>query len=417
VTFELDEQQQTAVTAFQALYNAPTTPHGQCVRLAGHAGTGKSAVVAAIHALGLPRVIFCAPTGKAASVLRAKGVKETKTFHSVLYYPFERDDGTVEFVRRDFLDAEVVVIDEASMLSKRMVQDIEALVDKIYYVGDHGQLPPVGEESSILDNPTLTLEVIHRQEEGSGIITFSHLLRNGQQHPINEKQASQAIHVMLDELQATGAWHAYLEQLSAADRHAFEKKAAALSHGDSTHAIEILRVFDLSAPEVIVRRGTAGIEHYDMVLCGKNETRQRLNAGIRARLGFSGPPQVGERVVFLRNARRYGVWNGMTGVITEIDHKRARMSCDTDEGPRYGLPYVPEQFGSRMTIRWERKYSHSVFADFGWALTTHKAQGSQWDHVAICDEGHIFREDASRWRYTAATRAGRSELWVLKSPS
>jgi exodeoxyribonuclease-5 len=356
--------------------------------LGGYAGTGKTTVIKAIvNDVGTTKVKVAAFTGKAASVLKSKGVEAT-TLHRLVYSPSEScvdcgrapdscsstnrsnrtrrenaakassrpnysafplcpQTGTrMGWVRVPSIDAELVIIDEASMLSARLMRDLEMFGIKVLYVGDHGQLEPVGEDPGLMVNPDIRLETIHRQAAGSSIIRFAHQLRRGE-----------------------------LPQYSSSD--------------------EQLRI----------HRGVpADLARYDVVLCGFNKTRVHVNRKIRKHRGFSGPlPTVGERVVCLRNDSERGLFNGMQATVTGIT-AGGEMSVVDDVGTEYGdLPVLPHQFGSEKTLQFDRDEDWTLW-DFGYAMTVHKSQGSEWESVCVLEQLAAMWT-ASRWRYTAATRA------------
>jgi len=153
----------------------------------------------------------------------------------------------------------------------------------------------------------------------------------------------------------------------------------------------------------------------DQLLCGLNRTRTSYNQRIRAMKGLSGKrqqwhPTVGDRLICLRNDRKKhlfngGIWDadriddfggGKLGIeVTSLDEKRDPLSVEVLE---------PFFNGTEQSIPWQQKRGTQEFT-FGWAITCHKSQGSQWDHVIIFDESGAFREAKKNWLYTAVTRA------------
>ena len=86
---------------------------------------------------------------------------------------------------------------------------------------------------------------------------------------------------------------------------------------------------------------------------------------------------------------------------------KLRLSLVPEEDPakkptRVGI--IPAFFESDEEIPWSLRKESDEF-DYGYALTVHKAQGSQWDDVVLFDESGAFREHRARWLYTAITRA------------
>ena len=170
-----------------------------------------------------------------------------------------------------------------------------------------------------------------------------------------------------------------------------------------------------------------------IILCGTNRTRTSLNAALRARMGYSGIPKRGERVVALRNDREAGVYNGMLGEVFAMEDDGCPMEGRHDERGRplcrkncqrhfdgevifpdgdtsWSGPIVKEQFGAEKTLdEYAVTKAGQVIGgqfDYGYAITTHKAQGAEWDNVIVVEEcGWMSDSDARRWRYTAITRA------------
>lgn len=350
---ELTAEQERAVDAFADLHSGKR----RRLTLGGYAGTGKTTIIRAIvdHYGGADLAVV-APTGKAAHVLRTKGVEAT-TLHSLIYTPRGTDrDGNVIFKRNGNPMPRVVICDEASMLNVQLVTDLEKAVKHVFFVGDHGQLEPIGDDPGLMREPDIRLENIHRQAEGSPIIEFAHHVRRG-----------------------------------------FDPR----SFGDMAE----------------VQHGwSAELKDFDVVIVGLNKSRQKVNAWMRQERGFSGAPRVDENVICLRNNTDHQVWNGMTGRITAIDSNRRRMSVSTDDGPRHDVLYDPEQFGAERTKPYTRPRHGTpvkTLWDFGYAVTCHKFQGSEAERVVVVDEV-VSEETGERWRYTAATRASTQLRWVYK---
>ncbi len=132
---------------------------------------------------------------------------------------------------------------------------------------------------------------------------------------------------------------------------------------------------------------------------------------IRQLLGFQDVfPEVDERVVCLRNNHQLGLMNGATYTVTDTPDE-GMMELDG----HLLVDFHPEYFtevGVEGAIPWYMMKEREHF-DFGYALTCHKSQGSQWPSVGIINESSAFREHAQRWLYTAITRAS-DKLWVTR---
>jgi len=411
-----------------------TRTEGQQVfRLFGYAGSGKSTVLKfAIDELGLslhrsardgtcvPGVVTATFTGKAALVLTRKGTP-ARTIHSLIYSvseateeeveaagkrPREAEDAArrltgfdrtaaeaaIEAMRQalsamkhprftlnpqsDAADARLIVLDEVSMVGEDMARDLMSFRKPILVLGDPGQLPPIkGEGAFTSVAPDVMLTEIHRQAAESAIIRLATMAREGQ--PIG-----------------FGSYDAHV---------------AKMHKGDIT-------------PEQALRGG--------QLICGMNATRLQLNNAMRAAAGFGGtwlPTGTAEKIICLKNQNDLGLINGMFLALEDIvDEGSLFFSAvvTDDEGRRVGAPDHEGKPG-RLRIYKGHFEDHVAYdrhrhdrdwkdkkrlteATFGWAITAHKAQGSQWENVIVWDDG-LGRSDLDRrrWLYTAITRAER----------
>ena len=149
----------------------------------------------------------------------------------------------------------------------------------------------------------------------------------------------------------------------------------------------------------------------DQVLVGLNRTRRLYNTRMRELFGFSEPmPQVRDKLVCLRNDRTRGLLNGgMWNVKASLPQRRGklRMSVVSEDDPQrkpLRINVLPQFFNGEEEFPYALRRSSDEF-DFGYALTVHKAQGSQWNDVVLFDESFAFREHRNRWLYTES--AGR----------
>lgn len=345
------------------------------LRIGGLAGTGKSFLAGYIpELLGRP-VTYCAPTGRAASILTRKSGLPARTVHSLLRYGpsggGHEDDcagGTAcmcaassEYVKHQMTDgsmwtSQLVIVDEASMIPEKMWNELLALGARIIAVGDYGQLPPVGQSGfCVVDEDSLDvkLDTIVRQAEDSDIIQTAWEVRTSGKWPVGRT-------------------------------------------GDATV---------VARP----RRGLRVAYKADRpVIVATNRERMRRNNEIRKRRGFpAGVPVVGDVVMCLKNDPMRGVFNGERGVVTKIgegrDENLVFMIAEMEGGGNYVGDVVKAQFNSEKTLANEEG---GLFA-FGYAASCHKFQGSEADEVLVIAEpiGWMPREDRKKWCYTAATRA------------
>jgi len=376
--------------------------------MGGFAGTGKSTILDNLVG-DFVDLRFCAPTGKAVSVLRSKLPENVQvtTIHSYLYSPREItetdlqrcerdvrelkaqgapreavvsaerrlrdvsdmiDRGAVEFDDREGVEqSEFIIVDEASMVNDRMRADLLNAGTKVLFVGDPGQLPPVKGRDFFSDSPPdVMLEEVHRQAADSRILRLATAIRSGEK---------------FDD------WGEDCE-----------------------------RVDGFPGMEMVIAA--------DQVIAGMNKTRMGFNRAARKHLGASGLyPMNGEPLVCLKNDHIMGFVNGVGGfalsdaefdtfgdLIVDLAHDGQvvrRVAIDQ---------YHFRRYVENVTRRQVPVTGASQF-DFGHCVTCHKAQGSEWDHVVVLDDKMALqdREFRRRWAYTAATRAAKKLTWIVGS--
>jgi exodeoxyribonuclease V len=167
----------------------------------------------------------------------------------------------------------------------------------------------------------------------------------------------------------------------------------------------------------VVERGALDRERVlkaDQLLVGRNATRRAYNARMRERRGFAQPlPMPGDKLVCLRNNRFKGLFNGGLWIVKERRARktgiiRMRLASDEEMGGQPVKVSVRKEcfVGGLEDLDWPQRKPFDEF-DFGYVLTVHKAQGSQWDDVVLFDESYIFAESRERWLYTGITRAAK----------
>lgn len=393
MSYTLSVDQAQALRAVGQWYKTKSSPY---LTLGGYAGTGKTTMIAYLRQAlrdfdDTASVAFCAYTGKATRVLDEK-LRERKvlrkgdsvsTIHSLIYTTEDNQKtGTPKWVRKDKLDRDLIIVDEASMVDKAIWDDLLSFRIPILAVGDHGQLPPVGSAFNLMAEPNIRLERIFRQSEGSPIIELATMARETGVIPVGD----------------------YGPGVRKLDKNQTET---------GTIVQELLENW---RPDLLV-------------LCGYNATRIQLNKTIREMRDVSSPmPQPGDQVVCLRNSRTKHIFNGMLGRIinvrslTDVDDVRwydAEIALEGEDFTYFGY-ILAEQFGNRDTVRdvpMAPDGERGDIWDFGYALTVHKAQGSQAEKVLVFEErfARASDEDWRRWLYTAVTRAER-ELVVVGLP-
>jgi exodeoxyribonuclease-5 len=385
---EWTAQQSNALQRVQTWLNTPSAP--QIFRLFGYAGTGKTTLAKEIESMVRGRTMYMAYTGKASLVLRSKGCAAACTIHSAIYkaddnapapcptckglreYPIGtkcatcsgsgdgKSDGKPIFrlnPESPVRGAGLVTIDECSMVDEEVGGDLLGFGARVLVLGDPAQLPPVKGAGFFTEaTPDVLLTDIRRQALDDPIVRMSMDVREG-------------------------------------------RGLALGTYGES----RVIQRKDIQPGEIMAA---------DQVLCGTNNTRRGLNSRFRSQLGYTEDyPQEDDRLVCLKNDRLRQLFNGglWTATNTRMSDRIVTMSVvsDDDGGPVAPVPViVPIEYfyGTEENLPYYTKRRLDAF-DFGYALTVHKSQGSQWNHVMLFDESRVFRENAHRHLYTGLTRA------------
>lgn len=385
----------------------------------GYAGTGKTTIAKTLaENAGGGEVFFAAFTGKAASVLTRKGCPAS-TIHSLIYRPKgdagARIEKLEEMLREQpdndeylaaleeargmvgkpgfelrsgdspLLGADLLVIDEVSMVGRKMAEDLLSFGVQILVLGDPAQLPPVGGQGYFTeggeDGADVMLTQIHRQALNSPVLRLATDARRSQKQ---------------------------------------------LDYRDG-----------LVVPTI----GAKAASEFDQVLVGTNATRWDKNEKLR-KLWFKEKPErlveTGEKIIVLSNDKNFGVLNGQQFYVLAVDEDPndgakliATIDCDcypmgqskhifcdrcgwSPARPvkmwRYGFE-GPSGEKQLKEMSYHRAKA-AIHATYGYAITVHKSQGSEWSRVLVIDESRYFRKDAWRWRYTAITRAAEEVVVV-----
>jgi len=407
----------------------------QIFRLFGYAGTGKTTILYEIleelKKYKKREIVFLAYTGKAAMVMQQNDLPG-QTIHSLIYKlkytspqaireaqakvvnatsDLERNRAAKylkeilkpKFVRRELEEVEgisLLIIDECSMVGNEMLADLKAFDIPILAVGDPAQLPPIeknkNETSELIGRRAdVLLTEIHRQAADSPIIQLASKVRAGVPVPY--------------------------EQVT----------------GD----LQIL-------PSVKIDNSI--LSKYDILLTGKNATRFKLTKSLRSYNSITSPfPKMGEPVICLRNSSApmiehedelaemeakelelisKPIYNGMVGYcVSEIESEKIENNLSFQMAVKF--PEYPERvwvtaIADYFQIYTENKFRQAQFDykltkemhhfDFGYVITVHKSQGSQWDKVAVIDDRFLNWDQTNRrrWLYTAVTRASQELLVV-----
>lgn len=358
----------------------------------GAAGTGKTTVIHSVIVeldLDISEVISCAYVGKAVLVLMRHGLPAS-TIHSLIYTPrltthkeFVLDDfgnpkeikkRKMEFVLKDKLPEKIklIIVDECAMVNDSIREDIMSFGIPIIMTGDQNQLPPVFGTSSILDNPDFVLTKIMRQAEGDPIVYLSQCILND----------------------------------------------IPLEYG----------IYGKSkvVPSITIDKNI--LTDYDMILCGKNKTREELNNRIREEvLHYNDPkPRLGDKIICRKNNWQEslnGIYltNGLVGYITEIDYCslyrdivyidfRPDFMEDSFEKLSLDYKYLKADWSERKDYGFG--FNDLERFEYAYAITTHLSQGSEYSDVLYMDEYFHDQLTLKRLRYTAITRARDSITYV-----
>ena len=375
--------------------------------LTGYAGTGKTTLLKSviIDALGLEPDVsaaFVTPTGKAATVLIRAGIAAT-TLHRLIYQSqvFEEEvevNGkkiTVEklsFKRRDSIDKAIklIVLDEASMVSDEIIEDLANFGVKLLLCGDNAQLPPVEGFNNCLKTPDYTLTTIVRQEMDNPIIRLSKMAREGEYIP----------------------YGFYGKTVAVMSKRAFS--------GDKRR-------------QALLRA--------DQIICGTNKTRVQINDEVRRYKGLGSLPQTGDKLIctqnnwetYIDNGLRFNLVNGIIGTAYDTFYDAEKAIGFMQFKPDFLDEYCPEAlpFDAGIFIDGNYRYRRGDYFEktdesgepvgaftlnrfeYGYCISCHKAQGSEFDDVIVFDESYAFKEDKNRWLYTAITRA-KKKLIILR---
>lgn len=412
---KLTADQEDAETLIEEWFFHLTT---QIFVLCGYAGTGKTFLLNhAVKRLGLvagESAVFVAPTGKAASVLIRSGTP-AGTVHSLIYTREEDievdENGEViserflRFTRREKIDDKIklIVVDETSMVADDMLKDLLSYGVKCLFCGDPAQLPPVSGSNSLLTMPCATLTQIVRQEEENPIVQLAQMARAGKFIPFGS----------------------------------YGSQAEVLPRRQLTRAMRE-KLFSEA----------------DQIIVGTNRSRTAINREVRAFRGIDPDhllPADGEKLICTLNdwskpldeAGNFHLVNGIIGTCSHVREQEDTLGqldfkADFLENTIADLPFdagiflngqYAHGYGDKACLlqngmlvhesNYELLRRHKVRREdtvcrfeFAYAVTCHKAQGSEYDFVIVVDESGCF-EDSRRWLYTAITRA-KKRLLILR---
>jgi exodeoxyribonuclease V alpha subunit len=343
--------------------------------LTGGPGVGKTMctreIVAEARAANAT-IALCAPTGRAARRLEEATEHEAMTIHRLLEWMPGREP---TFKPGHPLPADLVIVDESSMLNLRLVEvllDGLAETTHIVFVGDADQLPPIGAGKPFEDLiaseavPVVRLTQIFRQAARSMITTAAHEINHGRPPHLQPGEDQHHDFFFIERGTPERALETVVEVVA--------ERAPAKFGVDPIRDVQVL------AP---MYRGAVGID-------ALNERLQaELNPNGKAAL--SERFRIGDRLIQTRNAHELGLMNGSIVFLRGDDPDEEEIVVDTDDGGNLTIPY-----GETGTLR------------LAYAISVHKAQGCEVPVVVgVCHRSHS-RMLNRPLLYTAITRARNS---------
>lgn len=317
-------------------------------------------------------IAYCAYTAKASLVLQQKGCPGATTAHRLLYYSKELTDGTFIHTPREYPERplKLIIVDEVSMLEKEQWEILMKWRIPVIALGDPFQLPPIHEDNGVLAHPHIFLDQVMRQAQDSEIIRLSMDIREG--------------------------------------------KSLSCYNGKDVCVTSKSKISD----QLLLKA--------DQVLCGKNVTRFDLNQRMRRAIWgdkYQIAPIKGDKIICLKNYWNYGnLTNGTIGTIGNMIIKDGKLlkpvmiaNFKSDIGDKYTLLNMDYKIFTegKTTVNQDnwREFHRDIRPmefDYGYAITVHKSQGSEFDKVILFNEYlGSDREHYLRWLYTGVTRASK----------
>jgi ATP-dependent exoDNAse (exonuclease V) alpha subunit len=448
-----DEQQE----AFKAILKFIDHPAADTFVLKGYAGTGKTFLMQYLAKwLEEKKYKFSllASTGRAAAVLRGKTGFATKTLHSELYHFSEVNgaeddlpedapinlsgDLTLLFTLRPPDEGKrIYIVDESSMLSDEPTDDTllyfgsgnllsdfftAATKNKIIFVGDPGQLPPVKKAFS----PALDMDWLSRESRTAVMVTLNKIERSGPENGILSLAAS--IRSLLAEnnlptfpkLPASNTDNVHIlnddDTLLSAYVSRFKEAGAnrTIAIARSNRKVDIInravRLALFGSPDIPMQEG-------DVLLVTQNNYAFPLANGDFVQVKTLGPMEMRVGLAFQQVKIKtllsdtefellvsldilYGQYNNFSK-----EQLKALMTDFNRRMKKKNMPFNSEEYREAMM---KDRFLNCLRSKFGYAVTCHKAQGGEWEEVYLFLEKSMYampRVELFRWWYTAVTRA------------
>lgn len=361
--------------------------------LTGGPGTGKTTVVKALlkifSGMGM-KVALAAPTGRAAKRLSESTISEAKTVHRMLEMTYEGDDFTFLRDEKNYLDENVIIVDEVSMADTALMCALVKAIKpgaKLILIGDADQLPSVGAGNVLHDLiacgrfATVKLTEIFRQAEQSLIVTNAHRINTGEM-PVLDRGDNDFFFLSRNGDAAIAATVVDL----------YRNRLPKAYGAETVNQIQVI------SPS---RRGQGGTDNLNLLLQGA------LNPPMKGKIEYEQRGRVfrvGDRVMQIRNNYEQewsrgekmgmGVFNGDIGEVLSIDLKNRRMEIAFDDR------VAPYEFSDLDDL------------EHAYAITVHKSQGSEYPIVIIPMYSAPPMLLTRNLLYTAVTRAQKMVVLV-----
>lgn len=389
---------QNGITLHQSQKEAVTAAFERGVEIiTGGPGTGKTTIIKCIAEIFEQqgrKAVLCAPTGRAAKRLSEATGREAKTIHRLLDLDFKDGKGYFTYNENTRLPADVVIVDEVSMVDEYVFGALVKAVDRgagLILVGDKDQLPSVGAGNVLADLiasgkfAVTCLTHIYRQAEQSLIVTNAHRINNGRMPVLDVKD----------------------------NDFFFEEKDSPAEARNAVVELVTKRIpdyFKVNADDIQVlcpmKKGIAGVES--------------LNAEIRQKLN---PPKY-KSPEMKSGETSYRVGDKVMQIVNDYQQE---WTLKTEEGVESGsgifngeLGYIEEinMLNQKFKVRFtDDKVAIYSFSDLehlvlAYAVSIHKSQGSEFDTVVISVTGNNFMLMTRNLLYTAVTRAKKRVVLV-----
>lgn len=427
--------------------------------LSGYAGSGKTFLIDYlindVLEVTKDRVAFCTPTGKASSVLISKG-QESTTIHHLIYTPtmneeYVEEDGideegnqivvkkkkkVLKFRRRDSIDDyDLIILDEVSMVDDEMLKDLMSYNIPILATGDIGQLPPVQRSNTYIENPDAMLREVVRQSADNKIVQIATMARNKEYIPYGDY--GDVVVVKNSELDD----ETYKSILMNADQIICGTNNLRHSLNDQLrefHGINInTQKTPIAGEKIILTENNWGLKLYDdydhnyvngldgIVVMNEDLDNDKRISRMSIKTQFE--EETTNKFYYDSGIFLDKEFISDTGsYITRYFHESKSEVYKKDDGKYNIVKPIPEKGKYESTENFRKRVTKAIKErnkiveldsinrlEFGYAISCHKSQGSEYDNVVVFDESGKFRKDKYKWLYTAITRA-KKKLVIIR---